>query len=163
MLNNLPRAGQPAFLKAISSHCFAAKCIKMSTISSATYMDASEVLELVRAGDSTVVIDVREDDRLGGHIKGSKHIPAPTFRSNPGRYLDVANGKENVVFHCMFSQYRGPSSAAAFIEAWNSQTKPKSATPRVVILSGGFNAVSKLALEGKDLDVIEKFDRELYM
>lgn len=138
----------------------------MKKIGAAKYLTASEVLELVREGTSTVVVDVREDDRRGGHITGSKHIPAPTFRSNPAKYLSLADGKHHVVFHCMFSQYRGPSSASAFVDAWNERAETDSsysdvAPPEVCIMSGGFNAVAKLALKG-NVDVVEEFNKEYY-
>lgn len=135
-------------------------------LGSPIYITATEVLELVRKGTATVVVDVREDDHAGGHIKGSVHVPAPTFRSNPGKYLQLAEGKDNVVFHCMFSQYRGPSSANAFIDAWNKRavTDPKYtglSPPEVYIMAGGFNAVAKLALKG-DIDVVDDFQKEYH-
>lgn len=135
-------------------------------IQAPTYVPALQVLEILRKGNSsTVVIDVREDDRVGGHIKGSHNVPAPAFRSNPENYLHLADGKNQVFFHCMFSQVRGPACAKAFVQAWNrASSNANSPAPRVSIMMGGFHAVARLALEGNDVaDIVEDFNPELFL
>lgn len=131
-------------------------------IATPKYVTPSAVLHYLRNGASILIIDVREGDRIGGHIKGSKHIPAPTFRSDPVRYLPLCEGKEKVIFHCMFSQVRGPGCANAFANALHrSSSQAGVRRPEVLIMSGGFHAFAQLALDG-NLDAVENFDRDLY-
>lgn len=125
------------------------------------YLTAAEVLAHVREASGAVIVDVREDDRAGGHIKGSHHVPAPQLLANPSRYLYLANDTDVVIFHCMFSQYRGPACAKAFIQSLMVNADLDSPTPQVYILSGGFQAFAKLAKQG-NMDAVEDFSHSLY-
>ncbi|KAI0566535.1 rhodanese-like protein [Gracilaria domingensis] len=117
---------------------------------------------MLRSSKPPVVIDVREDDRVGGHIKSSIHVPAPDLRRDPSRYLKCINGADTVVFHCMYSQLRGPTCAVRFWYALDAARKEGrlQTVPEVVILEGGFAAFVK----GKKLpeDLIEAFDRRYH-
>lgn len=70
-----------------------------------------------------LVVDVRGDDYIGGHIKGCIHLPYKELRkmsSETGDYDHIdgfikdyllGNSNVNVVLHCAMSQQRGPSAA----------------------------------------------------
>lgn len=128
------------------------------------FLSAQQVLNYVRDGKRIAIIDVREDDRAGGHIKGSYHVPAPELLANPSKYLSLADGNDLVVFHCMFSQYRGPACANAFIKSLTErmyEDDDESHNPEVCIMAGGFQAFAKLAMQG-NMDAVEEFSNSLY-
>ncbi|KAK4251370.1 Rhodanese-like domain-containing protein [Corynascus novoguineensis] len=72
--------------------------------------------EAATAGDPTIaVIDVRDDDYIGGHIKGSLNVPSHTLDAMLPTLVRQLQDKETVVFHCALSQQRGPSAALRYL------------------------------------------------
>ncbi|KXX75857.1 Arsenate reductase 2.1 [Madurella mycetomatis] len=73
--------------------------------------------EIAAAGDPTTVavIDVRDDDYIGGHIKGSQNVPSRTLDAMLPTLVRQLQDKETVVFHCALSQQRGPGAALRYI------------------------------------------------
>ncbi|KAJ9664556.1 Cdc25 phosphatase Ibp1 [Neophaeococcomyces mojaviensis] len=69
---------------------------------------------------TTAVIDVRDNDYIGGHIKGSQHVPINQFDARLPELLRVNKDKQRVVFHCMLSQQRGPKAALTYARAKQS-------------------------------------------
>ncbi|ODV59661.1 phosphatase YCH1 ASCRUDRAFT_19880, partial [Ascoidea rubescens DSM 1968] len=67
-----------------------------------------------------MIIDVREDDYSIGKIKGSFNMPYYTLNQT---MLDsiyersINENIQNIVFHCSYSQQRGPSTALAFLRS----------------------------------------------
>ena len=64
--------------------------------------------------DKVAVVDVRDEDFYGGHIKGSLNIPAGEFNEDAGvdNAIDqLPKAVNTCVVHCMLSQVRGPRSA----------------------------------------------------
>lgn len=80
-----------------------------------------------------VVVDVRDDDRIGGHVKGSIHAPSTKFLVYLPRLREQTHDKRRVVFYCQFSQQRGPSCARYFARD-NADDEHN-----VFVLDGGFN------------------------
>lgn len=96
------------------------------------------------------IVDVRDYDYEGGRIIGSWHYPAETFRGKVSEIIERCH-KDNckeVVFHCSFSQQRGPSCAAYFEGHLDSN-----ADLSVYVLKGGFRSWSRLY--GDDNSVTE--------
>ena len=66
-----------------------------------------------------LVVDVRDYDYTGGHIKGAVNITADEFSQDEDVDALVqkvrAGGHERVVFHCMLSQQRGPFCAKRLV------------------------------------------------
>ncbi|EJD50542.1 Rhodanese-like protein, partial [Auricularia subglabra TFB-10046 SS5] len=82
------------------------------------------------------VVDVRDDDREGGHIKGSVHSPSYLFLDAVDKLVEEHKDASTVVFHCALSQQRGPKAARIYAETLNARypdTKQE-----VVVLRGGF-------------------------
>lgn len=52
------------------------------------------------------VVDVRDDDREGGHIKGSHNAPSSDFLQKVDELVKLTKGVPIVVFHCALSQVR---------------------------------------------------------
>ncbi|KAF2261502.1 Rhodanese-like protein [Lojkania enalia] len=65
--------------------------------------------------DNVAVIDVRDSDRIGGHIKGSTWVPSSELDYRVPELVRTLKGKDTVVFHCALSQQRGPSAALKYL------------------------------------------------
>ncbi|KAL8669513.1 MAG: hypothetical protein Q9168_005890 [Polycauliona sp. 1 TL-2023] len=61
------------------------------------------------------VIDVRDSDHAGGHIRSSIHVPFTSLDHRLPELVRTLRGKEKVVFHCALSQQRGPGAALRYI------------------------------------------------
>lgn len=64
---------------------------------------------------SFVVIDVRDDDHVGGHIRSSIHKPFQRLDYIMPEIVQTLVSVENVIFHCALSQQRGPTAARKYI------------------------------------------------
>ncbi|MCJ1292152.1 hypothetical protein MMC34_003702 [Xylographa carneopallida] len=69
------------------------------------------LLKPVTTRPSIAVIDVRDDDHVGGHIFSSTHVPSSTLDHKIPELVRTLNGKDIVIFHCALSQQRGPTAA----------------------------------------------------
>ena len=90
-----------------------------------------------------VVVDVRDSDfraaRTGRlKIRGAWHAPACELRSDAVPLVEALRGADTVVFHCMFSQQRGPACAQAYAQHRRKVTPPLPAQ-RVLVLRDGFS------------------------
>ncbi|KAK7743264.1 Cdc25 phosphatase Ibp1 [Cytospora paraplurivora] len=76
----------------------------------------SEQLVALKSPDNSVaVIDVRDGDHIGGHIKGSRWVPSHQFEEWLPTLLRQLEDTKTVVFHCALSKQRGPSAALRYI------------------------------------------------
>ncbi|KAH6673926.1 Rhodanese-like domain-containing protein [Plectosphaerella plurivora] len=146
----------------------------MSTVSIANLQrisakDLSELLlaEQAAATDPTIaVVDVRDDDYLGGHIKGGMNMPSNTLEYMMPTLLRRLEGKKTVVFHCALSQQRGPSAALQYlrlreqIERNKPATAPPAATQTVYVLDRGFAGWQETY--GTDERLTEGYRKELW-
>jgi rhodanese-related sulfurtransferase len=109
----------------------------MTSITFVEPSDLATILRLQQEHDSkplTRILDVRDDDFAGGHIKGCIHIPCWDLLSpqplpskgtdaSPVTALDMfieqyctTEETERIVCHCYFSQQRGPMVARRIAE-----------------------------------------------
>lgn len=111
------------------------------------------------------IVDVRDSDFIGGHIKGCLHYPAGNFNETLPELRNklIASHVQDVVFHCALSQVRGPKSALRFlrsIESLDADEKTKFAGLNVWVLDGGF---TRWQLEyGDDTEVTEDYQKDLW-
>jgi hypothetical protein len=108
----------------------------MSSRPAPAYIEGPELMEQLAvqaetgrlpAGDacaSVGVVDVRDDDWVCGHVRGGAHVPAGDLADAAALDALVAaeaaragDARRRVVFHCFFSQVRGPRCARAFAAA----------------------------------------------
>ncbi|KAI1410347.1 Rhodanese-like protein [Hypoxylon sp. FL1857] len=97
--------------------------MSMVTISSLQRITASKLAEMLLASanqpspdaNKVAVVDVRDDDHIGGHIKSSLHFPSRSLDATMPTLLRKLADKEVVVFHCALSQQRGPSAALRYL------------------------------------------------
>ncbi|KAK0386086.1 hypothetical protein NLU13_5923 [Sarocladium strictum] len=92
----------------------------MATVGTLKRMNAQalseKILEEKEATDPTfAVVDVRDDDHIGGHIKGSTHVPSSQLDAQMPTLVRKLADKDTVVFHCALSQQRGPSAALKYL------------------------------------------------
>lgn len=64
---------------------------------------------------SLAVIDVRDNDYIGGHIAGGTNVPSDTHDFKMPELVRTLADKETVVFHCALSQQRGPKAALNYL------------------------------------------------
>ncbi|KAI0847997.1 Rhodanese-like protein [Daldinia vernicosa] len=96
--------------------------MSMVTISSLQRITASKLAEMLLvtanppSSDGTIaIVDVRDDDHIGGHIKSSLHFPSRSLDATMPTLLRKLADKDIVIFHCALSQQRGPSAALRYI------------------------------------------------
>lgn len=82
------------------------------------------------------IIDVRDSDFIGGHIRGCVNVPVQTHDYRMPELVRTLAEKEMVVFHCMLSQQRGPSSALRYLR--ERERMGAKGRQKVVVLDGGF-------------------------
>lgn len=77
---------------------------------SCVHIDVQELATLIKSGAKAstdyAIVDVRDDDRIGGHIVESHHQPSLTFIDNVQGLLEKMKNVPKVVFHCALSQER---------------------------------------------------------
>lgn len=94
-----------------------ARIITAADLKQITPVELASLLRDPTTASQTAVIDVRDSDHLGGHIRGSSWVPTSELEARIPELIRLHRDKHQVVFHCMLSQQRGPSSALKFTRA----------------------------------------------
>ena len=131
------------------------------------------------------VVDVRDNDHIGGHIRGSTWVPSSELDYKTPELVRNLKDKEVVVFHCALSQQRGPSAALRYLrekkrlepetkvvkeggeevkegdETENTEVQAKDAKEqKVVVLSGGFTKWQEKY--GPDVRLTEGWQKDIW-
>ncbi|PVU97403.1 hypothetical protein BB560_005743, partial [Smittium megazygosporum] len=117
------------------------------------------------------IIDVRDNDFLGGNIPGAINIPAYEFESKSNQLAVSYAQVPMMVFHCALSQSRGPKCARIYADALKHTISKTSAEgvnqiaenlqrQEICILSGGF--ISWYSEYRNDTDMIENYVKSLW-
>lgn len=135
---------------------------------------------------NTAVVDVRDSDHIGGHIRGSTWVPSSQLDYKTPELVRELRDKEVVVFHCALSQQRGPSAALRYLREKErldgltaleskgevkeeggvaEQTKAegkegKKGTQRVYVLKGGFTEWQEKY--GEDKVLTEGYQKDIW-
>ncbi|KAL1840074.1 hypothetical protein VTJ49DRAFT_809 [Mycothermus thermophilus] len=137
----------------------------IGTLERVTAASLSKILlaaqEAPAAAPNIAIIDVRDDDYIGGHIKGSRNVPSRTLDYMLPTLVRQLQDKDTVVFHCALSQQRGPSAALRYIRererllgaaaaAANKSANPTTAAPSSSLDATGSSAgeTSNAAADG---------------
>jgi hypothetical protein len=124
------------------------------------YISQPELAELLTnksTSQTTAVVDCRDDDRIeGGWVRGSIHFPSK--RATPDAYAQLLaslthSGIKRVVFHCMFSQARGPTGARKFVSLFPVQAR---GGLEVLILEGGMQGFFRWADANQRMELVER-------
>ncbi|CAE8661895.1 unnamed protein product, partial [Polarella glacialis] len=109
------------------------------------YVDSSELAAWLReAKPGLVVVDVRDFDfaRYGCKISGARHAASKLLLQDMSPLRSALTGDEGrtVVFHCMFSQFRGPKCAQEYarLVRGSGEGSGGGAQQKVLVLRGGF-------------------------
>ncbi|KAK9367161.1 Rhodanese-like domain-containing protein [Lipomyces kononenkoae] len=118
---------------------------------------------------SFAIIDVRDDDYIGGHIKTSRHHPSSSFALGlPYLHAELQEFPV-LVFHCALSQQRGPAAANMYLrykDMIGSDKSPASdlagigIEQAVYVLRGGFTEWQREF--GKDERLTEAYDESYW-
>lgn len=88
------------------------------------------------------IIDVRDSDYIGGHIRGCTNIPTQALDWKLPELVRTLRDKRTVVFHCALSQQRGPSAALRYLRERGrllGEEEPADGEGQeVCVLEGGF-------------------------
>ncbi|RMJ22544.1 hypothetical protein PHISP_06591 [Aspergillus sp. HF37] len=93
------------------------------------------------SANKLAIIDVRDSDHVGGHIKSSIWIPSSSLDARMPELLRTLKDKEKVVFHCSLSQQRGPGAALRYARERERTLRVESdefSAQEVYVLDGGF-------------------------
>ncbi|CAH2355229.1 CDC25-like phosphatase Ych1p [[Candida] railenensis] len=143
---------------------------RIYSLSDLKFINPSTLRAWFRGGSPTgkgkfAVVDVRDSDYVGGHIKGCFHYTAGNFHYTlPELYKKlIDNDINDVVFHCALSQVRGPSSTLKFLRSINELSESDQRVmemKRVWVLKGGFTQWQEEY--GNDAEVTEDYDEEIW-
>ncbi|KAI1815842.1 Rhodanese-like protein [Poronia punctata] len=115
------------------------------------------------AGESSIaIVDVRDDDHIGGHIRNSMHFPSLSLDATMPALLRKLADKDTVIFHCALSQQRGPGAALRYLrerEAAASGGEVNKAQ-KVYVLDRGF--VGWQEVYGPDARLTEAYRKEIW-
>ncbi|KAF1995408.1 hypothetical protein P154DRAFT_580847 [Amniculicola lignicola CBS 123094] len=101
------------------------------------------------------IIDVRDSDHIGGHIRGSTWVPSSDLDFRTPELIRTLKDKDTVVFHCMLSQQRGPSAALRYLRE-KGRLDHLGITTSKGVGEEGNEAVEKGQLENKEGEPAEQ-------
>ena len=134
------------------------KNMSMETAATLKRMSREQLSSLLLSPDfsKVAVIDVRDDDHVGGHISSSTHVPSSSLDHRIPELVRTMNGKEIVVFHCALSQQRGPAAALRYMRERESKMNKgkmnkETSTPGTGIRNGPIQKVSTPASKEQEL------------
>ncbi|KAF2662662.1 Cdc25 family phosphatase-like protein Ibp1 [Lophiostoma macrostomum CBS 122681] len=150
------------------------------TLSSLSYITREELARQLQSSSSSptspsqttlpsniAIIDVRDSDHIGGHIRGSTHVPSSELDYRTAELVRQLKDKEVVVFHCALSQQRGPSAALRYLREKKrldpqsrTESKDKGKEQKVVVLQGGFTEWQEMF--GEDERLTEGFQKDIW-
>lgn len=132
--------------------------MSMENVATLKRMSREQLSSLLLSPDASkvAIIDVRDDDHVGGHIKSSTHVPSSSLDYRIPEIVRTMAGKEIVIFHCALSQQRGPTAASKYIRDRESKMKmgnihDKPSPPAIGVRKGGIQKVSSPASKGQEL------------
>ncbi|SGZ46973.1 CIC11C00000000982 [Sungouiella intermedia] len=141
--------------------------MKQYSLSDLQFVHSKTLRQWLGSGSPTgsgklAIVDVRDSDYVGGHIKGCWHYPAGNFHETLPQLRQrlVENEIDDVVFHCALSQVRGPKSALRFLRSLESANDSQLDLMKVWVLQGGFT--SWQGHYGEDATVTEDYAKDLW-
>ena len=117
--------------------------------SSLPYLTGHELLQIIKANKSYLIIDTRDSDfNENGHIKGALNLPLKSASRLDSHYKVLSKFKV-LVFHCALSQVRGPKAAKIYLQYLIDNNLE---TQQVFVLQDGYDGFySRFAASNKEL------------
>lgn len=102
------------------------------------HLTSSEVASLLRDPNRSdyAIIDVRENDRVGGHVLKSVQWRADEFAGSLNKFHDEYGKTKQVIFYCGSSKGRGSRCAAWYQDYLNGKGDTES---KACVLEGGYH------------------------
>ncbi|KAJ5711465.1 hypothetical protein N7488_005621 [Penicillium malachiteum] len=138
----------------------------MSSLNIATLPRISRdaLAALLQAGTTPArlaIIDVRDSDHVGGHIRSSTWVPSSSLDVRMPELIRTLKDTETVIFHCALSQQRGPSAALRYArEREYALGAEESQKQDIRVLEGGF--VQWQEKYGKDETLTESYVEDIW-
>ncbi|PSN69219.1 Rhodanese-like protein [Corynespora cassiicola Philippines] len=156
------------------------------TLSSLEYITREDLSQRILSTSSApglppniAVVDVRDSDHIGGHIRGSTWVPSSELDYKTPELVRNLKDKEVVVFHCALSQQRGPSAALRYLrekrrldpgseteskgvveEGAEEGEKKREKIQKVLVLQGGFTQWQEKY--GEDKRLTEGYQKDIW-
>lgn len=132
------------------------------TIASLPFISREKLADLVRSkSPSLAIIDVRDNDYIGGHILNCTNVPVHQHDYRMPELVRTLRDKDTVVFHCALSQQRGPSSALRYLrERERMDGEGVGERQKVYVLEGGF--VRWQEVYGEDKELTEGYKKDIW-
>ena len=156
------------------------------TLASLSYITREDLSKQLLESDTApalppnlAIVDVRDSDHVGGHIRGSTWVPSSELDYKMPELVRKLRDKEVVVFHCVLSQQRGPSAALRYLREKkrldpDGQTESKGVTKegeeqakavedkkqKVLVLRGGFSEWQEKY--GPDKRITESWQKDIW-
>ncbi|THV03077.1 Rhodanese-like protein [Dendrothele bispora CBS 962.96] len=133
---------------------------------STKYITSDELAEIIRSDKvpkkDYLVVDVRDDDYIGGNIIGAVNMPSRDFLMNVDNLVKDTKEVPIMVFHCALSQVRGPKAARIYKETrQNVLSETDSTSPtQVLVLRDGFTGFQSKFKD--DLKLVENWDKDIW-
>ncbi|KAH9823900.1 hypothetical protein DFH28DRAFT_1102911 [Melampsora americana] len=105
----------------------------MSLYTSASPQAIAALIKSGTVNKDWAVVDVRDDDFLGGHIPGCHHVASIVFREECRSLIERLKDVPHVFFHCALSQQRGPSAANTYAVMREECLEKASANLHIII------------------------------
>ncbi|KAF8501031.1 Rhodanese-like protein [Russula emetica] len=113
-----------------------------------------------RPGTDYLVVDVRDDDFIGGHIPNCRNEPSTTFSEKLDDLVRDAKDVPQVIFHGALSQSRGPTAARQYKKRRNQLREDDDTPQDVLILRGGFTDFQ--AKFKDDPELVENWSKDIW-
>ncbi|GLB38233.1 putative rhodanese Homology domain containing protein [Lyophyllum shimeji] len=107
------------------------------------YINCDELAGIIKGdkvmGKDFVVVDVRDDDYMGGNNRGSINRPSSEFLMTVDGLVRDTKDIPLVIFHCTLSQIRGPKAARIYEETRRNALQDGDIPHEVAVLRDGFS------------------------
>ena len=131
------------------------------------YIDQEDLVDLIINQKPHLVFDSRDDDHVGGNVRGSYHIPDSEWDAHVPlviekidsllKYRGIKMTDLIVIFHCMESVRRGPRCAFRLTKYFEEEGI---APPCIKVLQGG--AHCWIHNYYSDARLVDNFDNEYW-
>ncbi|CAG8976986.1 hypothetical protein HYALB_00009780 [Hymenoscyphus albidus] len=108
-------------------------------------------LQTPETDDKVAIVDVRDDDYIGGHIRTSLHVPSHTHSHAIPGLVQKLKTRKIVVFHCALSQQRGPRAALGYVR--ERERLVGKGTVELLGQSGGVTSVGEAMMKDKKEEI----------
>ncbi|RDW90959.1 hypothetical protein BP5796_02124 [Coleophoma crateriformis] len=138
--------------------------ISAAALSSMILSASSSNLNATPTESHFAIIDVRDDDHIGGHIRNSQNVPSSTLDYKIPELVRKLADKEIVVFHCALSQQRGPSAALKYLRERERLIGPSTSIGKAMEKSAAESKAAKDSNEEwVDVNEDEKKEQKVYV